>query len=93
MHHKISPPSRLLLHTTYPLQNVDKHYTVNVKNDQKCSVWSVLASLYPASDYVNEPYIYFPYKHTLNTGNLSFPLAVKDMPNLLTCIGTAPAAN
>jgi len=40
----------------------------------------MLASLYPATDNVNEFYKYFFYEHTLNTSNLSFPLAVKDIP-------------
>jgi len=59
----------------------DKHCTVNVKNnDQKCFVWSVLAFLYPASDNVSKLYKYFPYEQTLNTANLNFPLALKDIP-------------
>jgi len=37
----------------------------------------VLASLYPATDHVSKLYKYLSYEHTLNTGNLSFPLAVK----------------
>jgi len=66
-----------------PKRILDKVCTINVKNrDQKCFVWSVLASLYPASDHVNEPYKYFPYEHSLNTTNLNFPLALKDIPKL-----------
>jgi len=40
----------------------------------------VLASLYYASDHISEPYKYFLYEHSLNTTDLNFPLAVKDIP-------------
>jgi len=61
-----------------PKRIADKVCTVNVKNsDQKCFVWSVLASLYPASDNVSKLY---KYEQTLNTTNLNFPLALKDIP-------------
>jgi len=64
-----------------PKHIANKVCTVNVKNqDQKCFVWSVLASLYPASDNVSKLYKYLPYEQTLNTTNLNFPLALKDIP-------------
>jgi len=64
-----------------PKRIADKHCTVNVKNhDQKCFVWSVLASLYHASDHISEPCKYLPYEQTLNTANLNVPLALKDIP-------------
>jgi len=45
-----------------PKHIADKHCTINVKNrDQKCFVWSVLASLYPANDNVSKLYKYLPY--------------------------------
>jgi len=65
-----------------PKHILDKVCTVTVKKnrDQKCFVWSVLASLYPASDHVDRPTKYFPYEHSLNTTNFNFPLPVKDIP-------------
>jgi len=64
-----------------PKQIADKHCTINVKNrDQKCFVWSVLASLYPANDNVSKPCKYFPYEQSLDTTDLNFPLSVKDIP-------------
>jgi len=63
-----------------PRRIIDKHCTVNVNNNQKCFVSSVLASVYPASDHGSKLYKYLPYEHTLKTGNLSFPFAVKDIP-------------
>jgi len=65
-----------------PKRILDKHCTVNVKNqDQKCIVWSALASLYPASDNVSKPYKYFPYEHSLNTTNLNFQWLSSTYPN------------
>jgi len=59
------------IHTTKRI--ADKHCTVNVKkHDQKCFLWSVLAS----DDRVTK---YFPQEQKLNTTNLNFPLALKDI--------------
>jgi len=67
-------------YTPTPKHIADKVCTVRVRNeDQKCFVWSVLASLCPASDNVNKLYKYLPYEQTLNTTNLNFPLALKDI--------------
>jgi len=63
-----------------PKRIADKHCTINVKNmDQKCFVWSVLASLHPTKEHADRDTKYFPYEHSLNTANLNFPLALKDI--------------
>jgi len=39
----------------------------------------VLASLYPTKEHVDRLIKYLPYEQTLNTTNLNFPLALKDI--------------
>jgi len=77
-------------HIPTPKRIADKHCTVNVRNkDQKCFIWSVLASLYPTKENADRVAKYFPYEQTLNTTNLNFPLALKDIPKfeILNVIG------
>ena len=55
--------------------------TVNVRSDdQKCFIWSVLASLYPPPNHPYRQSHYAKYVHTLNVDGLSFPLQIKDIP-------------
>jgi len=59
-----------------PKRIVNKHCTVNVQNnDQKCFVWSVVDSLYPASDHVSKLYKYFPYEHFTKHQQFEFSLS------------------
>ena len=66
--------------TPQHIQN--KICTVNVRNnDQKCFIWSVLASLYPSSNNPHRQSHYAKYVHTLNVEGLSFSLQIKDIQN------------
>jgi len=76
LYDQISSPPWILIHT-HPKTKV---CTVSVKNnDQKCFVWSVLVSFYQASDNISNLHKYLLYEQTLNTANLNFPLALKDI--------------
>jgi len=58
-----------------------KKCVVNVKNfDSKCFVWSALAALHPAERDPDRLSNYVDYENSLNISGLSFPLAVKDVP-------------
>jgi len=74
-------PLRGFSYIPTPKRIADKVCTVNVRNgDQKCFVWSMLASLYPTKKNAERTSKYLPYEHSLNTANLNFPLALKDIP-------------
>ena len=56
----------------------NKHCLVNIRNyDQRCFLWSVLASLYPQKQDAGEVSKYQPLERTLNVQDLKFPLQPK----------------
>ena len=55
-----------------------KKCILNIKNyDQKCFLWSILASLYPLKQNAGEVSKYQPLERTLNVQDLKFPLQPK----------------
>ena len=59
-----------------------KHAIVNVQNsDNKCFLWSVLASLYPVTSNPQRVSNYIHYENELKTQNMTFPVTIKQIPN------------
>ena len=49
---------------------------INVKNhDNRCFIWAILSSLYPASSHSDRLSNYLPYEHSLDITGLEFPMA------------------
>ena len=58
----------------------DKKACINIKNDdQKCFLWSVLASLYPQSHHVDRVCKYRSYENDVDMSNISYPVKVSDI--------------
>ena len=63
-----------------------KRACINVKNrDDKCALWSILASLHPQAQNSDRLSKYAPYEHELNVGNISWPLRIQS-------VGAPPSA-
>ena len=63
----------------------NKHCLINVWNrDNKCFVWSVLASLYPVFANQNRVSNYRPHVDKLCLDGLEFPLKLRDVPRFET---------
>ena len=55
----------------------NKCSVLNIANkDKKCFLWSVIASIYPATSHQNRVSKYQQFKHKLNTTGLKFPLSI-----------------
>ena len=68
--------------TYLPLPKVikDKKACINIKNDdQKCFLWSVLASLHPQSENVERVTKYRSYENELNMDGIEYPVKVVDI--------------
>ena len=70
------------------LVNIDNQRKVSGQPDEKCFVWSVLAHLHPAPDFLesgqrnknkNRLKFYEEYENELNTRGMQFPVAMKDI--------------
>lgn len=66
-----------------PTHIAQKKAVLNItNNDEKCFIWSILASLYPVSrDY--HPYRvsnYIQYESELNCQNIEMPVSLADVP-------------
>ena len=73
-------PIRGSSHIPTPTRIKGKQAIVNVKNkDQKCFLYSVLASVYPQKENPNRVSKYKNYLKTLNTKGIEMPMAVKDI--------------
>ena len=60
-----------------------KKAILNIQNrDEKCFLWSILASLHPVSrkDNPNRVVNYIQYEHELNTEGLTFPVPIHQIP-------------
>ena len=53
---------------------------INIKNDQFCFLWCILAHLFPVEDHKNRTLNYSINFNKLNLLNLEFPMKVKDIP-------------
>jgi hypothetical protein len=66
-----------------PTQIAKKKAVLNiVNNDEKCFIWSILASLYPVSGN-SHPYRvsnYIQYKPELNCQNIKMPVSLANVP-------------
>ena len=68
--------------TYLPLPKVikDKKACINIKNDdQKCFLWSVLASLHLQSENADRVTKYHSYENELNMDDIEYPLKVVDI--------------
>lgn len=65
-----------------PKQLEDKKAVLNIQNDdEKCFLWSVLASLHPVSrrDQPHRLHHYKQYVNELNVGGIEFPMRVNQI--------------
>lgn len=66
-----------------PKELKGKKAVLNIKNsDEKCFLWSVLASLHPLSRFNNPQRVakYFQYETELNMNQISYPVKISDIP-------------
>ncbi len=76
-----SDPLRASSYINLPTVIQNKKAVINIKNkDNKCFLWSILAHLYPATDHVERVSKYTQYQDTLNVKDLTFPMALTDIP-------------
>ena len=60
---------------TTPRQFKNRLAPVNINNhDQKCFLWSILASIYPQRDNPSRVTKYLPYENTLNITGIEYPV-------------------
>lgn len=60
-----------------PAYVAKKRAVVNIANeDDKCFLWSVLASLHPQKNNVERVTQYQKFRHEINTDGLTFPVTV-----------------
>ena len=65
-----------------PQRICNAHAIVNIQNqDDKCFLWSVLASLHKVDHNKQRIKHYIPYESELNMNGIAYPVAVKDVPN------------
>jgi len=68
-----------------PVKLRSKHAIINVKNkDNKLSMWSVLASLYPVKRNAERVKKYRKYECDLDLTGISFPVKMDDIPRFET---------
>jgi len=66
-----------------PRSIMSKHAVVNVKNnDNRCFQWAILSCLYPTKSNPTNVYSYTKYQNMLNFDGISFPVQVKDIPQV-----------
>ena len=53
---------------------------INIKNDQFCFLWCILAHLFPVEDHKNRTSSYSMHTNKLILNGLEFPTKVKDIP-------------
>ena len=60
-----------------------KRYIVNVnnKNDNRCFLWSILASLYPAQSHISRLSHYIKHQSAVNMAGLDYPVSTKQIPH------------
>lgn len=66
-----------------PKELADKKAIINIKNDDnKCFLWSVLASLYPVDrkKYPNKVHHYKKYEHEFKADDFNYPMKIGDIP-------------
>ena len=61
-----------------------KHACVNVQNleDNKCFLWSILASLHPIESHSYRLQNYLEYENEINMRNINYPVKVKDLKRI-----------
>ena len=70
-------PTAGLSYIKSPKYIINKQSVLNIINkDEKCFLWSVLASLYPTKSRQNRVPKYQQFEHKLNTTGLIFPLSI-----------------
>lgn len=55
---------------------------VQNKNDNKCFLWSILASLFPANKNKNRVTKYKEYENEINMKGIEYPVSIKDIPKV-----------
>ena len=84
---KLSKTLSMIASSYFPYQFPEKRCVLNIRNnDQKCFLWCVIAKLiendpnYQSSH--NKPRVtnYTPYEHHFNMNDISYPMAIKDIP-------------
>ena len=64
-----------------PKKLIDTHAIINIQNkDEKCFIWSILASLYPADRNRQRMEKYSEFENNLIVEGLDFPMKVRDIP-------------
>jgi len=60
-----------------------KRYIVNVnnKNDNRCFLWSILASLYPAQSHISRLSHYIKHQSAVSMAGLDYPVSTKQIPH------------
>ena len=82
-------PTRAGSYLQLPKKICESTSVLNIQNDDNlCALWSILAHLFPnyrdsaKQDRNNKPTAYEEHKDQINTGDLQFPLRIRDIGKL-----------
>jgi len=80
--------------TSKEIQNKKAVVNVQIRTDNMCFLWFILAGIYPVDRDHNPHRLthYKPHLHDLNNTGLSFPMSVRDVPNCETLTLTSASA-
>ena len=65
-----------------PEKYKNKKSIINIKNDQFCILWCILAYLYPVEDHKNRTANFSMHFNKFNLKGLDLPMKAKDIPKL-----------
>ena len=80
-------PTRAGSYLQLPKKIIESKSVLNIQNDDElCALWSILAHLYPKDNghqrRMNKPSAYEEHKDEINTGDIQFPLRIRDIGKL-----------